>query len=96
MKNYHSHLETDDNDDDDGFASKYIKRNGKIFVKASVEKTVAPYVGPVVRIHVRNDRINLSMVLLDLLWINMYDNKIVTMDNLSQPIRLANSNYCVL
>lgn len=92
----HRHLKSDDGGDDDLFASKYIKAHGKIFVKATVEKNVVPFAGPVVRIHVRNDRIDLPVVLLDLLWINMYDHKIVTMDNLLQPKPLPKCNYFVL
>lgn len=78
------------------FTSKYIRAQGKIFVRASLEKHVIPYAGPVVKIHVRNDRLSVPVTLLDLLWINMYDHEIVTMDNVSQPITLSKSKYTAI
>lgn len=78
------------------FTSKYIRAQGKIFVRASLEKHVIPYAGPVVKIHVRNDRLGVPVTLLDLLWINMYDHEIVSMDNVSEPITLSKSKYMAI
>lgn len=58
---------------------------GKIYVRISLEKNNMPNDNPMIKVHIRNDRVRSPVTLFHLLWINLYEHKIVTMNSISQP-----------
>lgn len=62
--------------------------HSKIFVRVSLEKNNSSNDDPVIKVHIRNDRLKYPVTLLHLLWINLYEHKIVTMNSISEPITL--------
>ncbi|XP_055319847.1 putative helicase mov-10-B.1 isoform X2 [Sitodiplosis mosellana] len=72
-----------DTDEAVDVVSKWITARSKLYIRVSLEKNANENDDPMIRIHIRNDRLKHPVVLLHLLWINLYENQIVTMDSFS-------------
>lgn len=62
--------------------SKAIAAHSKLHIRVSLVKN-ANGADSMIQIHIRNDRLKHPVNLLHLLWINLYENQIVTMDGTS-------------
>lgn len=65
----------------------------KINVRATLEKGTAPNGHAMVKVHIHNGHLKYPIKLVHLLWINLYENKIVKMSETFEKIALASSEF---
>lgn len=80
---------SDDDDDNEVIMTKWNAICSKIHVRATLEKGITPSADATVNVHIQNNHLKYPIALVHLLWINLYEHKIVTMNNFSEQITLT-------
>lgn len=75
-------------DEDVNAVTKSIAAQSKLNVRVSLKNCSNKADEPMIRIHILNDRLKHPVVLMHLLWINLYENKLVTMNNIPDSVTI--------
>lgn len=80
-----------DDDDNEVIMTKWNAICSKIHVRATLEKGIASNDGgdggdAMVNIHIVNAHLKYPIALVHMLWINLYEHKIVQMNHFAEPI----------
>lgn len=84
-----------DDDDNEVIMTKWNAICSKIHVRASLEKGVTPNGkdgdaddanDATVNVHIQNAHLKYPIALVHILWINLYEHKVVTMNHFAEPI----------
>lgn len=82
-----------DEDDDVNAVTKSITAHSKLNVRVSLKKNTSKTDESMIRIHIVNDRLKHPVVLMHLLWINLYENKLVTMNSIPESVTIPRCKW---
>lgn len=88
-----------DDDDNEVIMSKWNAICSKILIRATLDKGIASTDDAIVNVHIQNAHLKYPITLIHLLWINLYEHKIVTMNQngFAEPITLVSCKLmCVI
>lgn len=87
---YNFLLDSDD-DDNEVIMTKWNAICSKIHVRATLEKGATPNSNgnaddAIVNVHIQNAHLKYPIALVHILWINLYEHEVVTMNHFAEPI----------